>query len=581
MVDSDARIAFEHYAKHLAEASTHRQSAQWEDAFRELKSAETFVDQWRQKVLYELGGVERRLGRFKNATKYLEKALAITRTDELQRIHILGELAIVYQHSKPVQAAKALDAATIQYQDAKDLASKEWQSFHDDRGSLYHEDRAIQVDAQACRAVGNIGLFDYLQFQRDHDNVLLHKSILHFEERVQRAKNLQAALQKHVTRQDQDDNTQAQLAELIDYHAWESIGYDRLTLARISNGELAEALRCGEKSQSLTQKSKNSTIRGLSRFFYGYALLKNRKMDMAKERLGVSGLHPDMCTSAIALCREPLDNYPRYLEEITELGLDMEHYDENGYSALDYTVFQDSSEMKQVVLRRLREGNYEGAEKDESRRAETIQRLEDESILKRHYREMFQECLRPNLMKGGRDSIQKVRDSHAGLLTKDETEKANFDQLRIVSYADFIAHGRLPSFGDGITREYSSVQAAKGDKVVKECVVFFSYKWRIPRENRPDDSTKTEHGEGTQYGRMCAALNSLLDIRSGGNWHGSSLHSDNLYIWLVSAVLSPLVSMVELSSEPAKFLRIVLASIKRMPIPASGLFPSSRPNAMS
>lgn len=279
---------------------------------------------------------------------------------------------------------------------------------------------------------------------------------------------------------------------------------------------------------------------------------------MAKERLGFSGLHPDMCTSAIALCREPLDNYPRYLEEITELSLDMEHYDESGYSALDYTVFQDSSEMEQVVLRRLREGNYEGAEKNESMRAKTIQRLEGESVLKRHYREIFQECLRPNLMKGGRDSIQKVRDSYADLLTKDEAKKAKFDQLRVVSYADFIAHGRLPSFGDGITREYSSIQAAERDKVVKECVVFFSYRWRIPRENRPDDSTKTEHGEGTQYGRMCAALKSLLDIMSGGNWHGSSLNSDNLYIWLVSAVLSPLVSMAELSSEPVKFLGLCL-----------------------
>lgn len=387
----------------------------------------------------------------------------------------------------------------------------------------------------SCSVVGNIGLFDYLRFQRDHDKSLLHKSILHFEERVRRAKNLQAALQKHVGRRDQDDNTQAQLAGQIEYaHAWESIGYACLTPARISNGELEEALRCGEKSQKLTQKSKNSTIRGLSRFFYGYALLKNRKMDMAKERLGFSGLDPDMCTSAIALCREPLDNYPRYVEEITELGLDMERYDENGYSALDYTVFQDSFEMRQVVLRRLWKGNYEGAEKDELMRAETIQRLEDESVLKRHYREIFQEYLKPNLMKGGRDSIQKVRDSYADLLTKDETKKAKFDQLRVVSYADFIAHGRLPSFGDGITREYSSVQAAEGDRVVKECVVFFSYRWRIPRENRPDDSTKTEHGEGTQYGRMCAALKSLLDIMSGGNWHGSSLDSDNLYIWLVS-----------------------------------------------
>ncbi|ETS80593.1 hypothetical protein PFICI_08122 [Pestalotiopsis fici W106-1] len=537
-MENEANVAFNQYTNHLAEASKHRRLAQWEDAFRELKSAENFVDQWRQRVLYELGAVERRLGRVKNATSYLEQALAITRVDELQRIHILGELAIVYQHAQPVEASKALNAAKDQYEDAKDLAKVEWQSYHD-HGLLKHKHRALQADAQACRAIGNVGLINYLRSLDDGNTDLLHESILQVEERVQRAQTLQAVLRQDPSTEDSDYDFHASLIQQA--HTWESIGYDRLTLARVTNNELEEALRCGEKSQALTQHSHDSTVRGLSRFFYGYALLKNRKMDLAKKCLGFRDDHLDTCTSIVALCREPLEHYPKYLEEITikELGLNMEQYDEHGYNALDYTVFQESAEMKRVVLQRLREGNYNEAEKDESRRAETIKRLEEESVLKKHYREVFQECLRPNLMKGGRDVVQKVRDSYADILKNDEAKMASFDQLRVVPYSDFIAHGRLPLFTDGITREYSSIRAAKSEKTTKDCVVFFSYRWRLPLESRPDDAVETRYGEGTQYGRMCNSLESLLEISNRDCWDGSGgLDGRNLYIWLDCACIN-------------------------------------------
>ncbi|KAF7528068.1 hypothetical protein G7054_g10251 [Neopestalotiopsis clavispora] len=504
-MQNDAADAFSQYTKHLAEASKHRQLAQWEDAFRELKSAENLVDLWRQRVVYELGAVERRLGRVKNATAYLEEALSITRVDELQRIHILGELAIVYQHAQPVEASKALEAAAIQYEDAKDFAAKEWQNYKD-FGLLQHKHRAVQADAQACRAVGNVGLINYLRSQENDNTALLHESILQVEERVQRAQGLQTVLKQDSSHERIGNDTHASLIHQA--RTWESIGYDRSTLARVANGEVEEALRCGERSQALTRQSNDSTVRGLSRFFYGYALLKNNKTAMAQERLRFHGAHPDACTSTIALCREPLQYYPKYLEEITELGLNMEHYDEHGYSALDYTIFQESSEMKQIVLQRLREGNYDEAEKDESKRLETITRLEQESVLKKHYREVFQECLRPNLLKGGKD---------------------------VVPYSDFVAHGRLPLFTDGLTREYSSVRAGGA---AKDCVVFFSYRWRRPLEGRPDDAVKTKYGEGTQYGRMCNALESLLNTSTSDNRVGNvGPDGENLYIWLDCACI--------------------------------------------
>lgn len=528
-MQNDAADAFNQYTKHLAEASKHRQLAQWEDAFRELKSAENLVDLWRQRVVYELGAVERRLGRVKNATAYLEEALSITRVDELQRIHILGELAIVYQHAQPVEASKALEAAAIQYEDAKDFAAKEWQNYKD-FGLLQHKHRAVQADAQACRAVGNVGLINYLRSQENDNTALLHESILQVEERVQRAQDLQTVLKQDSSHERIGNDTHASLIHQA--RTWESIGYDRLTLARVANGEVEEALRCGERSQALTRQSNDSTVRGLSRFFYGYALLKNNKTAMAQERLRFHGAHPDACTSTIALCREPLQYYPKYLEEITELGLNMEHYDEHGYSALDYTMFQESSEMKQIVLQRLREGNHDEAEKNESKRLETITRLEQESVLKKHYREVFQECLRPNLLKGGKDVVQNVRDSYADILRKDAAKMASFDQLRVVSNSDFVAHGRLPLFTDGLTREYSSTRAGRA---AKDCVVFFPYRWRRPLEGRPDDSVKTEYGEGTQYGRMCSSLESLLNGSTGDSRiSNGSPDSQNLYIWLVS-----------------------------------------------
>ncbi|KAI0121107.1 hypothetical protein BJ170DRAFT_676421 [Xylariales sp. AK1849] len=524
-MERDTIVAFEDYTRHLSAASRHRQFAQWEDAFRELKCAEAFVDRCRQKVLWELGALERRYGRFENAKKKLEEAEAITRVDELQRIHILGELAIVYQHLKPVEVHNALRVCHAQYEDAKELARKEWQMFYSN-GLLEHERRALEAEAQACRAIGNLGLLNYLRYLKHADRVLLQQAALQCEERVVRAQKLQVALQKESQHNKEKGNPHSSWAGLIDQaRCWESIGYDRLTLIHAASGELQQALMCGEKSQELTRQSKDSTVRGLSRFFYGYALLQNKMNDKSLERLSFRSSPPDMCTCVIALCKEPLDVYAGYLEEITELGLNMEHYDEHGYSALDYAVFNNSSDMEAVVLKRLEEGNYEEAEKNHVKRAETVKRLRRESLAKKDYREVFQECLRPNLMNGGADPIQKVRNSYAKLLKEDEAKGEKFDELRVVSYSDFIEHGRLPRFTDKITRVYSGISLVKSATEPNDCVIFFSYRWKNGAEGPDDD-------EGTQYSRMCDALDLFLDDSCKGDQNKRKEHSESLYIWL-------------------------------------------------
>lgn len=533
-MERDTIVAFEEYKEHLAEASKHRQVARWEDAFRELKSAEAFVDRCRQRVLWELGALERRLARFEKAKTYLEEAESITRVDELQRIHILGELAIVYQHLKPAQPYNALRASNIQYKDAKDLARKEWQNFNDN-GRHEHEQRALVADALACRAIGNLGLSNYLQSQQTMNEKLLQKSILQFKERIRSAQEIQTALQRYSQHGDERGSDNTSLAGLIvQAHCWESIGYDRLTLALVANGEHGEALRCAKKSQQLTQQSKDPTVRAFSRFFYGYALLSNGNKDMAKERLNFRSSHPDMCTSTIVLCKEPLDIYPKYLREITELGLNIEHLDEHGYSALDYTVFNNSPEMMGVVLERLKQGNYQEAEKDDSKRAEIVERLTRESFLKKHYREVFQDYLRPKLMTGGMNCVQEVRNSYTNLLLTDEAKKEQFDELRVVSYSDFVRHRKLPHFTDGVAHKYSSIRKVRSENASNDCVIFFSYRWKHGSDG-PDDARVTQYGEGTQYGRMCDALNLFLDNSSNGHRRTRERDSESLYIWLVSA----------------------------------------------
>ncbi|KAH8194197.1 hypothetical protein TruAng_011641 [Truncatella angustata] len=490
---------------------------QWEEVLRELEHAEKYclteafpgADRYKQKVLGELGAVDRRLGRFPAALQRLTRALTITDTDELQRLEIVGELAVVYQHIGDYASAK--ESCLKQYTKAKELAVLEWAKFASTSefvGRAKHRRRAFQAEAEACRAIGNLGRTNHRLSQDHNDGYLLKEAVSQLKERVQRAQKLQKDLQM--------EQTSSTLMELITTaRCWESIGHNRLALVYAANGNPGEAVKYGELSQHVTQGLDDPTMRALSRFFYAYALLHNNEVEQARELFSFTSAR-DMCTCAIALCKEPSAEFCQYLRVITDLDVSLDNYDEQGYSALDYAVYNGSREMKDIILGSL--ARHHGPK--------NFKLFKHEAKLKRHYREVFQGYLRPILLHGGFDSFQAMRRGYADLLHVDKAKRGSFDELRMVRYSDFVKHGRLPSFRDGITRTFSDVRADEDDRTSKDFVIFFSYRWQKKQRNsttiNPDD---LEH---TQYRRMCQALEEFLSLElPQGN-----VSKENLYIWL-------------------------------------------------
>lgn len=67
----------------------------------------------------------------------------------------------------------------------------------------------------------------------------------------------------------------------------------------------------------------------MSRLFYGRALFLDGYREEALEQFN----SPKVCTSTIALCKEPSQEYRRYLLELVEAGADMDLVEEQSYTA--------------------------------------------------------------------------------------------------------------------------------------------------------------------------------------------------------------------------------------------------------
>jgi hypothetical protein len=265
-------------------------------------------------------------------------------------------------------------------------------------------------------------------------------------------------------------------------------------------------------SRQMTKDSPDPTVRAMSRFFCGYAWLRHGERDKAMELFNFTSPH-DQCTCAIALCKEPTDEYCQYLKVLVDEGINLEHFDEQTYSALDYAVFGGHQDMQEVILR--------GLEKSPSLGPGDITRLLHSARLKKHYKEIFQEYLRPELSRGGGDSIQKMRVTYAKLLSRDPTKKGLFDEFKFVRYSDFVGHGRLPSSTDNLAQTFEEASRAHLGGTFDPYVVFFSYRWIgfVPK-HCPDDA------QHTQYKRMRDAIEDFLK--------DSKIDPERIYIWLVS-----------------------------------------------
>lgn len=475
------------FEAHLARAHDYRESAQWEFMARELHAAKFLCEsrgfpdaaRRRREVLGHLGSVERRLGRYEVAQRLLEEVIRDDQTGDTQRLEVSGELSVVYRHLNDF--AKAGEICNEQYQVARRLA--------------------LKAEEEMCRAIGNLGMANYQLSQERQDKELLHEAITQVNERVKRAQDLQVKLQR-------EDPTSKTIRKA---RTWESIGFDRLTLCYAADGNTAEAVDYGKMSLQVTNDSPDPTIRAMSRFFCGYALLRHGERDEAMELF--TSPH-DQCTCAIALCKEPTDEYCQYLNVLVGEGINLEHYDEQGYSALDYAVFGGHQDMQEVIL--------VGLKKSLSLEPGDITRLLDSARLKNHYKELFQEYLRPELSRRGGDSIQKVRVTYAKLLSRDPIKKGLFDNFKFVRYSDFVGHGRLPSSTDNLAQTFEEASMAHLDGTFDPYVVFFSYRWiGIVTESTkpcPDDA------QHTQYKRMRVAIEDFLK--------DSKIDPEQIYIWL-------------------------------------------------
>lgn len=481
----------------MGHGQQHAQHAEWEHALRAFNTAlnvcESVVNfpnatRYRHLVLGELGNTNRRFGRYEQARNILESALAEMEPSQ-QHVELSGELGVVYRHMNRLEDAKG--AFEMQYNTAKQL----------------------KFERAMCRTLGNLGMVNYQLSQRNHDDALLELAIEQLEERVQSARRIKWDIDTQAT------DSKAKAHWIKSATTWESIGLARLSLCYAARGSVKEAVRVALESLDISSSSKDSTVIAMSRLFYGRALLLDDQHEEALKQFNPL----NACTPAIALCKEPSEEHRQYLRSLIEVGADMNLIDEQGYTALDYAVFSGDAATEKLVLDGLRRGSDGDVE------SRLVHRL-TEAKLRKGYRELFQERLRPVLLgagggnggNGGGDSLQNLRRVYADALAGDEEKRRMFDGLKFVPYSDFLRFGKLPRSSDGLAQRFHSESGESHQSAAADFVIFFSYRWigKDSGASAPDDSGNT------QYRRMIKATEEFLRLHP-------SVDRGRLNIWVV------------------------------------------------
>jgi tetratricopeptide (TPR) repeat protein len=432
---------------------------------------------YRRLVLGELGSLNRRLGRYEKARDILEGAIAET-VPSLQRMEMSGELGVVYRHMGLLDDAKR--AFEMQYHTAKELGAEQ----------------------AMCRAIGNIGMINY---QLSQQMLLLATDQLN--ERVERARRI---------RETPDRGQESDIGRLAFAGTQETVGHARLSLCYAARGmtkqAVSSALASLQLSTNLEATQRDSTLVAFSRFFYGRALLLDGQREEALKQFNPP---PPSCTPAMAMCKEPSDEHRRYLEELVDAGADMDLVDEQGYTALDFAAFSGDTASEDLVLeglRRKHSGDPDVEDMLKQRRAD--------ARLRRRYRELFQEKMRPILLRHrGADALRELRRVYAYTLSAEEESGRIFDSLKFMRWADFVRHGELlRSSNVQINRFETSASGTEAS-----FVIFFSYRWinKDKTATSPDDANKT------QYRRMKAAVEEFLKLHP-------TVDPQTLGIWVVS-----------------------------------------------
>jgi hypothetical protein len=297
------------------------------------------------------------------------------------------------------------------------------------------------------------------------------------------------------------------------------------------NIEMAvQAAREALEIQQTTQS--DPTKIAFSRYFYGRALLRAGRKHEAVLQFNP----PNTCTPTIALCKEASEEHRGYILEMIHAGADMELRDEQGYSALECAVYcgDEATEKlieagllrkfieqeKQVQMSKMTIQGISYVDEAEKR----LERLRYEARIRKGYRQLVQDTLRPVLLQAkDLSALDRLRNEYASALKGVNTEKTLFDNLKVVYYSDFVASGRIPKFGDGFTRD---IKPSTGGTSSGEFIIFFSYRW-IGVWNKEKGGASPDDDDNTQYKRMVRALNSF--VRSNPR-----VDRQKLCVWIVS-----------------------------------------------
>ncbi|KAM7197775.1 hypothetical protein V8F20_006448 [Naviculisporaceae sp. PSN 640] len=514
----------------IEQGASHTRKAELEEGLRCYNTALSLCEEDQQKfpsaeryrhlVEGHMGCMYRRFGRYEEAEGWLQKSVQGLGSGA-EFVEFSGELAVVYRHMERLGDAKRVCEAQCQAAEMEILAG--------DQARRLHFERSL------CRAVGNLAMVNYQLYQRDklRNEDLLDLAINQQLERVRKARELQESIPRQVS----DEATKA--IWLRDAITWETIGLSRLSLYYSAQGKTKEAVKAAWESLERTRGSEDSTVMAMSHFFYGRALLLDGQHEEALRNFNMVDGNPNRekggrCTPAMALCKEPSAEHRAYLRQLVDAGADMGLVDEHGYSALDYAVFSSDKETEELIREGMRRNLIEHPDAEK-----TIARQLDEANLRKGYRTLFQEKLRPVLLtaasKSNRDmgvgvsssaSLQTLRKAYADALAADSNQRAMFDGLKFLRYDEFLAFGRLPRSSDSLAKVYQhhGADAAneENEKQDVKYIIFFSYRW-INRElgaTSPDDSEKT------QFKRMITASELFMERHSEVKAHELGLWID-------------------------------------------------------
>jgi hypothetical protein len=355
---------------------------------------------------------------------------------------------------------------------------------------------AVELDLQkfACRAIGTAGVLSYQLYLENNDKSLLNIAIDQLNERVERAQRIQDVV-------------------------LEAVGTGRLSLCYMAKGDHDQSVRWAKRNYDLMKLQYDATKIGFSRAFLGRALIAAERQDEAAAVINEAG----GCSPVISLCNEISSEHRQYIVDLINAGADLKLREERGYSALECTVYNGDTATTAIIekglqVQILREGGNV---------IEEIAQLKYEAILRKGYRDIFKDKMRPVLLQRDQHStLQALRQTYAACLAENSQKRSIFDGLKYVPYTDFLRRGRLPRSSDGYTRE-----ASQGQQMPQGLyILFISYRWigkgsakDIP-DPSPDDSVHM------QYRRMLKAIEQFLDLHKEVDRH-------QLGIWIVSVVL--------------------------------------------